>query len=283
MNNWYPGLMVKTRKELQENISIIDLLLEVRDARIPVTSRPRNLDQLFTDQDRFIILSRGDLADDRATRQWCDYFRNNGNQVFVLDIPRREGLSRLKSCMQEKADQIRAYREEKEKGRRPLRIMVAGIPNVGKSTLLNALAGRKMAKTGDVAGTTRGKQWLKVNSDLSLLDTPGIAGPDQDRETGLILAAVGALREGVFDNLEVAYELLNRLSQISVPGFEERYGFALEGNLPWEALEGIGRARGCLQPGGAIYLEKAAALFLQDFRKGYLGGVTLEYPEEEEA
>jgi ribosome biogenesis GTPase A len=275
---WYPGHMTKAKRMMQEQIKLIDLILELVDARIPLSSRNPDIDELGRQKARVILLNKADLADDRQNEAWEAYFRDQGFFTVKINARSGAGMKAIQGVIQE------ACKEKLERDRRrgilnrPVRAMVAGIPNVGKSTFINSFAGRACTKTGNKPGVTKGAQWIRLNKQVELLDTPGILWPKfEDAQVGLRLAMIGSIREEILNSQELAWELLGFL-QKQVPGvLEERYGISEDGES-YALLEDIARRRGCLQKGSALDTEKAAGILLEEFRSGKLGKITLEFP-----
>ena len=280
---WYPGHMTRARRQMQEDIRLIDLIIELVDARVPLSSRNPDIDELGRQKARLILLNKADLADEAWNRAWADYFKARGFYVVLADSRKKNQLKALQPLIAE------ACREKTERDRRrgilnrPVRAMVAGIPNVGKSTFINSYAGRACAKTGNRPGVTKGKQWIRLNRSLELLDTPGILWPKfEDQTVGQNLALIGSVRDEILPTEELALLLIRRLEE-QYPGIlEERYELTGEQTEP-EILEGIARSRNCLVRGNELSLEKAAGILLDDFRSGRLGRITLEYPPKGEA
>ena len=275
---WYPGHMTKARRMMQDNIKLVDLVIELVDARVPLSSRNPDIDEMGKNKARLLLLNKADLADETANEAWGTYFREKGFQVVKLDSRSKSGLRAVQTAVQE------ACREKTERDRkrgilnRPVRAMVAGIPNVGKSTFINSFAGRACAKTGNKPGVTRGAQWVRLNKQVELLDTPGILWPRfEDPEAGLKLAMIGSIREEVLNTEELSLELLKFLNGIYKGLLQERYGIEEEAE-PAAQLEEIARKRGCLKKGGESDTQKAAAILLEEFRSGKLGRITLEMP-----
>ena len=240
---WYPGHMTKTRRQIEADLKLVDAVCEIVDARIPMSSRNPDIDAICGSKPRILVLNRVDLADSEATRRWADYFRGKGMAVLATDCKTRKGIGDFTPAAR-RACAEKLERDAKRGMNRPLRVMVVGIPNVGKSTLINQISGRKGAKAENRPGVTRGKQWVTVDSGLQLLDTPGILWPKfEDPEVGMMLAYTGAVKENVID------------------------------------LEG--RKRGYLVSGGEVNLERMARVLLDEFRGGKLGKFTLEMPEEQ--
>ena len=280
---WYPGHMTKARRMMQENIKLVDLVIELVDARVPQSSRNPDIDELGKNKARLLLLNKADLADDAATEVWSTYFRAKGFQVVKLNSRSGSGLKAINGAIQE------ACKEKIERDRkrgilnRPVRAMVAGIPNVGKSTFINSFAGKACTKTGNKPGVTKGAQWVRLNKQVELLDTPGILWPKfEDPEVGLKLAMIGSIKEEVLNTEELSLELLKYLKG-QYPGvLKERYGVE-EALAEVELLGEVAARRGCLQKGGAPDLQKAAAILLEEFRNGKLGKITLELPGAVEA
>lgn len=279
---WYPGHMTKARRMMEENMKLIDLLIELVDARIPLSSRNPDIDAMGKNKSRMILLNKSDLADDRASKQWISYFEKMG--IYVLEVNSRDGktLKNIQSMVQQ------ACKEKIERDRkrgiinRPVRAMVVGIPNVGKSTFINSYAGKACAKTGNKPGVTKGKQWIRLNKNLELLDTPGILWPKfEDQMVGLRLALIGSMNDEIMPLQEMAVSLIEFLQKEYPHTLQERYEIS-ETENPHSALEIIARKRGCLQKGDVLNTEKAAALLLDDFRSGKLGRISLEMPVMEE-
>lgn len=275
---WYPGHMTKARRMMQDNIKLVDLVIELVDARVPLSSRNPDIDEMGKNKSRLLLLNKADLADERANELWSNYFREKGFQVVKLDSRNRSGLKDVQAAIQE------ACREKTERDRRrgilnrPVRAMVAGIPNVGKSTFINSFAGRACAKTGNKPGVTRGAQWVRLNKQVELLDTPGILWPKfEDPVAGLRLALIGSIREEVLNTEELALELLKFLKEHYRGLIQERYGIEEE-NEPAAQLQEIAEKRGCLKKGGEADTQKAASILLEEFRSGKLGRITLEMP-----
>jgi len=263
---WYPGHMTKARRMMQENIKLIDLIIELVDARVPLSSRNPDIDELGKNKARLILLNKADLAEDRRNDEWMEYFKKQGYSVVKVNSKKGGGIKSIQSVIQE------ACKEKMERDRkrgilnRPVRAMVVGIPNVGKSTFINALAGKACAKTGNKPG--------------ELLDTPGILWPKfEDQTVGLRLAFIGSIKDEILQTEELASELVKFLNQ-SYPGvLEEKYTIeSSEDN--YEVLRRIAESRHCLVRGSELDVEKAAAILLDDFRNGRLGRLTLELPEE---
>ena len=277
---WYPGHMTKAKRMMQENIKLIDLVIELVDARIPVSSRNPDIDELGKNKSRMILLNKADLAEDKWNDAWAEYFREKGFFVVKLNSKKGGGLKSIQGVIQE------ACKEKMERDRkrgilnRPVRAMVVGIPNVGKSTFINALAGKACAKTGNKPGVTKGKQWIRLNKQVELLDTPGILWPKfEDQEVGLRLAFIGSIKDEILNTEELAAELIKFLNA-NYPGvLEEKYGVEPSDDA-YVLLAGIARSRNCLLKGSELDTEKAALLLLDDFRNGKLGRLTLEYPQE---
>ena len=268
---------------LQENIKLIDLIIELVDARAPLSSRNPDIDELGKNKSRLILLNKSDLADDRQNRVWEEYFRGRGAFTACLDARKRNDIKQIFQIIQE------ACREKTERDRkrgilnRPVRAMVAGIPNVGKSTFINSFAGRTCAKTGNKPGVTKGKQWIRLNKQVELLDTPGILWPKfEDQQVGLKLAVIGSIREELLVEEELCLWLLEYL-QKSYPGAVEKRYQTREDGKPSEVLERIAQVRGCVQKGGGPDFERAASMVTDDFRSGRLGRITLEIPVAEES
>ena len=276
---WYPGHMTKARRMMQENIKLIDLIIELVDARIPLSSRNPDIDELGRNKARLILLNKADLAEDSRNDEWIEYFREKGWSAVKVNSKKGGGIKSIQSVIQE------ACREKTERDRkrgilnRPVRAMVVGIPNVGKSTFINALAGKACAKTGNKPGVTKGKQWIRLNKNVELLDTPGILWPKfEDQEVGLKLAFIGSIKDEILQTEELAAELI-RFLNASYPGvLEEKYSIEA-GEDPYEELRLIAESRHCLLKGSGLDTEKAAGILLDDSRNGRLGRITLEIPE----
>lgn len=279
---WYPGHMTKTRRQIEADLKQVDAVCEIVDARIPVSSRNPDIDSICGAKPRIIVLNRMDLADPEATKKWVSYFRKKGMAVLATDCKSKRGIADFTPAARTACAE-KLQRDAARGMNRPLRVMVVGIPNVGKSTLINQISGRKGAKAENRPGVTRGKQWVTVDSGLQLLDTPGILWPKfEDPEVGMMLAYTGAVKEGVIDLEELACRLLELLHKYYPQTLLERYKLEAESGTPgYELLEMAGRKRGFLLSGGEIHTERMAKVLMDEFRSGKLGKFTLEMPEEQ--
>ncbi len=279
---WYPGHMTKTRRQIEADLKQVDAVCEIVDARIPVSSRNPDIDAICGGKPRILVLNRMDLADPNATKRWAAYFRGRGMAVVATDCKSRKGIADFTPAARTACAE-KLERDAKRGMNRPLRVMVVGIPNVGKSTLINQISGRKGAKAENRPGVTRGKQWVSVDSGLQLLDTPGILWPKfDDPEVGMMLAYTGAVKEGVIDIEELACHLMELLHKYYPQVLLERYQVEAEAGTPgWELVELAGRKRGYLVSGGDVNTERMSKVLLDEFRSGKLGRFTLEMPEEQ--
>lgn len=282
---WYPGHMTKAKRQMQEDIKLIDLVIELVDARIPLSSRNPNIDELGKNKSRLILMNKSDLADEAVSREWAEFFKKKGYYVVSLDSRSKAGMKNVTAVVME------ACKEKIERDRkrgiknRPVRAMVVGIPNVGKSTFINSYAGKACAKTGNKPGVTKGKQWIRLNKNVELLDTPGILWPKfEDQMVGLRLALIGSIKDEILNIDELSLELIKILTA-NYPGvLSERYSTeenALKEDVePVEILKQIAENRKCISKGNELDYSKAAALVIDEFRSGKLGRITLERPEQ---
>ena len=281
---WYPGHMTKTRRQIEADLKLVDAVCEIVDARIPISSRNPDIDAICGAKPRIIVLNRMDLADPEATKRWAAYFRGKGMAVVITDCKTRKGINDFvpaaRSVLKEKLE-----RDAARGMNRPVKVMVVGIPNVGKSTLINQISGRKGAKAENRPGVTRGKQWVTVDAGLQLLDTPGILWPKfEDPNVGLMLAFTGAVKENVIDIEELSSRLMELLWQYYPQMVKDRYGVDAEPDTPgYELLEAAGKKRGYLMSGGVVNTERMAKVLLDEYRAGKLGRLTFEEPAEVEA
>lgn len=278
---WYPGHMTKAKRQMQEDLKLIDLIIELVDARVPLSSRNPDIDQLGQNKSRLILLNKADLADERQNEAWKEYFQSKGFHVVKVDSRNGAGMKTIQNVIQE------ACKEKIERDRRrgiknrPIRAMVAGIPNVGKSTFINTFAGKACAKTGNRPGVTKGKQWIRLNKNVELLDTPGILWPKfEDQEVGIRLAFVGSIKDDILNMEELALKLIDYLKERYTGLLEKRYGISEAGNAV-EILGDLAKARGCLKKGEELDYTKASGLLFDDFRGGKIGRITLEWAEQE--
>ncbi|MBP1737371.1 MAG: ribosome biosis GTPase YlqF [Oscillospiraceae bacterium] len=279
---WYPGHMTKTRRQMETDLKHVDIVAEVIDARIPISSRNPDIDALAGGKPRLIILNRADQSDPVMNRRWTAHFKSMGFAVVETDAKTGRGVNQFSSAVKEALrDKIEAWRAKGQVGR-PVRAMVVGVPNVGKSTFINQVAKRKSAKAGDKPGVTRGKQWVAVDSGLDLLDTPGILWPKfEDQKTGLYLAFTGAVKAEVMDLETLSHHLMAFLAERYPEALQERYKIELPaGAEGWELVEAAAKKRGFLIAGGKPDVERMSKVLLDEFRGGKLGRVTLEAPEE---
>ncbi|MCI9380764.1 MAG: ribosome biogenesis GTPase YlqF [Dorea sp.] len=277
---WYPGHMTKAKRMMQENMKLIDLIIELADARIPESSRNPDIDELGKNKSRVILLNKADLAEESWNKAWADYYREKGYLAVNVNSRKNGTMKPVQEVIRE------ACKEKIERDRRrgilnrPVRAMVVGIPNVGKSTFINSLAGKACAKTGNTPGVTKGKQWIRLNRQVELLDTPGILWPKfEDQQVGMMLAFIGSIKDELLNTEELAAELILRLNQ-DYPGVLERKYQIIADQDTYAVLERIAKSRHCLLRGNELDTEKAALLMLDDFRSGRLGRLTLEYPPE---
>ena len=277
---WYPGHMTKAKRAMQEDIKLIDLVIELVDARIPLSSRNPDIDELGKNKYRLILMNKADLADKEQTKKWAEYFKSKGFFVVSLDARTKNSMKSITDIVME------ACKEKIERDRkrgiknRPVRAMVVGIPNVGKSTFINSYAGKACAKTGNKPGVTKGKQWIRLNKNVELLDTPGILWPKfEDQMVGLRLALIGSIKDEILNIDELAMELIKYLIKNYSGIINARYEVDESKELT-DIIVDIAKNRNCLLKGGEPDYSKAAALVIDDFRSGKMGCITLESPED---
>lgn len=274
--NWYPGHMKKTRELIQENLKMVDAVIEVIDSRIPVSSRNPIIDELVKSKPRIIVLNKSDLADDELNRRWEEAFREEGNRALSMNCMSGAGVKALFKLLEKMA----AEKNRDRVMQRPYRLMIVGVPNVGKSSLINRMTGRKSAQTGDRPGVTKGKQWLKLANNMQLLDTPGILWPKfEDPKAGLNLAFCGSIKDEILDVPTLGMELIGVLAENYPKLLEERYKLEEIAETPLENMENMAVKRGCILPGKRIDYERIGRLVLDEFRGGKIGRITLESPE----
>lgn len=281
---WYPGHMTKAKRMMQENIGLIDLVIELVDARIPLSSRNPDIDELGKNKYRLILLNKSDLADAGANRLWMEYFKNKGFHVMEINARSGQGMKSIQGVVRE------ACREKIERDRkrgiknRPIRAIVVGIPNVGKSTFINSFAGKACTKTGNKPGVTKGKQWIRMNKELELLDTPGILWPKfESEEVGRNLALIGSMNDEILQMTELAADLIAYLLKYYRAELAERYGMKDMDDMttPLMVLTHVCENRKCYKKGQEADFEKASSIVMDDFRSGRIGRITLELPDED--
>ncbi len=277
---WYPGHMTKAKRMMQENIKLIDLVIELVDARVPISSRNPDIDELGKNKARLILLNKSDLAEERWNDAWSEYFKEKGFSVLKVNSKKGGGIKSIHNVIQV------ACKEKTERDRkrgilnRPVRAMVVGIPNVGKSTFINALAGKACAKTGNKPGVTKGKQWIRLNKQVELLDTPGILWPKfEDQEVGKKLAFIGSIKEEILQIDELAAEIITFMNTNYRGILNEKYNIE-DYDDPYTCIQEIARVRNCLVRGNELDLTKASQMFVDDFKNGRIGRLTLEYPND---
>ena len=275
--NWYPGHMKKTRELIQQNLKMVDAVVEVIDARIPVSSRNPIIDELVRGKPRIIVLNKSDLADENASRAWTEALRTDGSRTLAMNCMSGGGVKELFRLLE---------RMESEKNRdramqKAYRLMIVGVPNVGKSSLINRMTGKKSAQTGDRPGVTKGKQWLKLQNGMQLLDTPGILWPKfEDPKAGMNLAFCGSIKDEILDIPTLGMELISVLAENYPQLLAERYKLDGIAETPLENMENMALKRGCILPGKRIDYERIGKLVLDEFRSGKIGRITLEQVEK---
>ncbi len=278
--NWYPGHMTKAIRQMQEDIKLVDLVIELLDARLPLSSRNPEIDKLAANKSRLILLNKADLADEKYNKSWSGYFKDKGLYVIEINSKKGTGVKSINGIIAE------ACREKLERDRkrgilnRPIRAMVVGIPNVGKSTFINSYAGKACAKTGNKPGVTKGKQWIKLNKNLDLLDTPGILWPKfEDEQVGINLAIAGSINDNILNISELTLYFIEFLQKVYPDILKERYVIEiLPEDKPLDILGKIAVKRGCKLKGDEYDYEKASNIIIDDYRNGRLGRITLEFP-----
>ena len=278
---WYPGHMTKAKRMMQENMKLIDIMIELVDARIPLSSRNPDIDQLAANKARLILLNKTDMADERVTAQWEEYFKEKGFYVARTNSRSGKGVKGTQAIVMEACKEKIERNKKRGIKNRPIRAMIAGIPNVGKSTFINSLAGKACTKTGNKPGVTKGKQWIKLNKNIELLDTPGILWPKfEDQQVGLRLALIGSIRDEILNQDEMAIELIEYLKNHYNGILSDRYQVD-ESNDRVKILEEIALNRNCKMKGNELDYEKASKILLEEFRNGKLGKISLEVPGED--
>lgn len=279
--NWFPGHMKKTQREIKENLKLVDAVIEIRDARIAASSANPDIDRLCEGKPRIILLNKSDLCEVRATKEWINKLSSENIMVLEVNCLTGKGLNQIKPALEnllkEKLDRLR----KKGLVKMQMRVMVVGIPNVGKSTFINKMAKNTVAKTGDKPGVTKSKQWIKTKMDIEMLDTPGVLWPKfEDEETALNLAFTGAIKDEIMDTEELALNLVKRLQRAYPRQLKERYKLDEINEDPLETLNNIARKRGCLVKGGEIDYNRISTILLDEFRGGKIGMISLERPSK---
>lgn len=278
--NWFPGHMVKTKREIQNNLKLVDAVIEIRDARIPKSSKNPDIDTLCAGKPRVILLNKSDLTDPKVTKAWKDSLTNDETIVLEVNALKGEGLNAIKptllKLLKEKHDRLKA----KGLAKITTRAMVVGIPNVGKSTFINKMAKNNIAKTGDRPGVTKNKQWIKTKLGIELMDTPGVLWPKfEDEIVGLNLAFTGAIKDEIMDTEELALKLVERLQETNPEELMTRYKLTELHENPLDNLDAIARKRGAIMAGNQIDYNRIAGIILDEFRGGKIGKISLEKPE----
>jgi ribosome biogenesis GTPase A len=276
---WYPGHMTRARRQIEKNLKLVDVAIELLDARIPASSRNPDIDRILRDKPRVVVLNKADLADPEKTATWLDFFARGGFPAVAVDAQRGTGVKQMVKLAGEQA--LPAIRKYMDRGRRarPARCMVVGIPNVGKSMLINRLAGKKSARTGNQPGVTRGEQWIKLGGGLELLDTPGILWPKfDDPQVGFKLAVTGAIKEQIYDPEEVCLKLVRWLLAEAPGALTERYKLDGPVGSELDIIDAIGAGRGFYVSGGKVDHYKTSVFVIKEFREGRLGHFTLDLP-----
>ena len=275
---WYPGHMTKAKRQMQEDLKLVDLIIELADARIPAASRNPDIRQLGQGKARLIVLNKADMADEAVNRAWLNAFQKEGYTVLLADSRKRSDLNKINALIQEACKERIERNKRRGFKNKPIRAMVAGIPNVGKSTFINTVAGRASAKTGNQPGVTKGKQWIHLKNGLDLLDTPGILWPKfEDPHVGELLAMTGSIRQDILNRDELAVRLI-RLMQDEYPGVLADFYKIEETEDPAEFLQRIAEVRNCVARGNELSVDKAVQILLEEFRNGKVGRISLEKP-----
>lgn len=275
---WYPGHMTKAKREMQEELKLIHIIIELVDARVPFSSKNPDIDPMANGKSRILLLNKYDMADEKISQEWIDYYENKGFFVSFVNSKTGKGVRSVYGLIQSACEEKLKRDQKRGIKKRAVRAMIVGIPNVGKSTFINSFAGKACTKTGNKPGVTKGKQWIRLGKDVELLDTPGILWPKfEDQMVGQRLAYIGSIKDELYNRYELCLLLMEYL--------QENYPKALSGSYEIEdsenvndLLENIAKRRGCLKTGGALDLEKAAGYVLDDFRNGRLGRISLEHP-----
>lgn len=278
--NWYPGHMKKTIEDIEKKLKLVDFVIEIIDSRIPFSSRNPLFDDLFKNKKRLLIFNKSDLSNPKLNDEWMEKITDENNFAISYNAMKPNVNLVVKKSEELMADEIKKY-EDKGLNKGPLRAMIVGIPNSGKSTFINSISGTKSARTGNRPGVTKTNQWIKIHSKLHLLDTPGVLWPKFEEKVGLNLAFTGAIKDEIMDRETLALKLIGRLKKIAPAALEERYKLSnIEDKEAIEIMDEIGKNRGALMRGGLIDYEKVSGIILDEFRKGTLGRITLEEPNE---
>ena len=279
---WFPGHMAKTRRVMKESLGLVDIVVELRDARIPKSSRNPEIEKIVGDKPRLVVFNKADIADPAVTKMWQDYYKSHGVRTLALDCRSGKGLKELVPAVRETLADLLAKRRARGMESRPIRMMIVGVPNVGKSSLINRLAGGKKVKVEDRPGVTRGKQWVRLENGIELLDMPGVLWPKfDDKQVGERLAYTGAIKDDVYDLEWVAMRFLALLRERYPQLLEERFKVTAEESAdlePYDLLELVGKKRGMMMSGGVVNTERVAITVLDEFRSGKIGRISLERP-----